>query len=196
MRVWRAVSIGALALLGAIGATSCGGTGGEDPTNLPGTWRLRGDIEEISFRADGSLTVTDGSTAENVYTGTWSATTEIITLTAHNAMGGGYTGLTLSYALRDSRLMLGALRPEGSTDGVVGTWNGDSKWGILRIEVRADGSASFAASDESGQPFQNHPNATYTFESASGRVVVFFDKDDIGFWFTDGLLADGVYDRQ
>jgi len=111
-----------MSLIAAALVPACGGNTGED---LIGTW---GDPSflTITFHDDGtfdSFEADDPNTPDGLRSGTWEVdghqlTTMGLTVEAQR--------WTVGYIVEDDTLMFGALLPDGPTDGVIGTWRGQS----------------------------------------------------------------------
>ena len=114
--------------------------GGDDSSALVGVWTYTdefGDLtEEMSFAADGTVTITDYSeTPESVVVGTFSASGGVLTLEAELETGDPTMPTAPSrsvqhYVVDENRLGLTALLPDGSVDGVVGSWSGSADLSI------------------------------------------------------------------
>jgi hypothetical protein len=100
--------------------TGCGGEGGNGE-ELVGTWT--GDTffgpVAMTFDADGTIEMSaDGEIA----TGTWEADGERLTL---EGLPFDAQRMTSRYTVDGDLFMFASLAPDGETDGVVGTWQGE-----------------------------------------------------------------------
>jgi hypothetical protein len=120
---------------------ACGGSDGNGE-DLIGTWG--GSTFSITFHPDGTVDFVEGSAARN--SGTWEADGHRLTLVGISVEVGS---LTYDYVIETDTLMFDAHRPDGATDGVIGTWRAelgrDDQTVETTIELEAGGTGHITA---------------------------------------------------
>lgn len=161
---------------------ACSGPdGGSDPADLIGTWRqvpstFDGNVP-VEMRAvltlgkDGSYVLVQHDGGDNK-TAMYTADGTSITVSG-NASGTTFTQVE-PYVATSDQLMLGALTPDGSIDGVVGIWGAAAKTNddviTVSLELRQDNTAHYV-----------HDETTGDSETDDGTWA--FDQSDVVFTF-------------
>jgi hypothetical protein len=154
----------------------------EAPEGLVGRWQQLGRsgdvVLEVSYDDDGTYAIIDHSSGSTQGTGRYEADEREITIRLGNSRE------TFHYFLRDGRLLVRAMLPDGEVDGLIGTWRGILTQGTGgagdiyddTLVVRADGTATFT------EVFDSSPwevEAAWTVED--GRIFLqgesAFDSD-------------------
>ncbi len=170
-------------------------SGGSDPADLVGTWReipssFDGDTpidqrSRITLGDDGSYRVEEPSHNSDE-SGTFVANSDTITLTGTE--DGKTSKFVDNYVVTGDRFLLGALFPQGTVDGVVGTWKGnvtlDTDTITLTLDLHADNTAHY---DRKGsKPADNDVrDGTWKFEG-----------DDVVTSFVNGGTTVNIHMQQ
>jgi hypothetical protein len=133
-----------LAVVVLAGCPGPGEGGGNDPAELPGSWREvpdpSGENEEtLELRADGTYTRDSGG----LETGTYTADRETLTLTDDTGRIDEFP-----YAVEGDQLLAIAMSRSGAGTGAfIGAWHADGTEDgepqSIDLDLRADGSATF-----------------------------------------------------
>jgi hypothetical protein len=193
-----------LALLSVTVMTGCpGDDGGSDPDDLVGTWQevqtALGDPSEretLVVNADGTYARSD--TTGPLDTGSYDADSHRVTI--HATANGESHEIDQGYLIDGDQLAFGTLVPDGTADGLVGTWHGeyvqDSESIVVDIDLGASGSATYHAnSTEEGEI-----DFTGTWEEQGSDVVIVLAADgstiSLHAKFIAGkAIADKLYQR-
>jgi len=184
---------------------ACGGGSGpsSNPDDLvaswreiPSTFRDPGEPTDLLEISDGDrfmLTEPDGT----INIGEWSADDQDLTFTYHE--DGQATDFRSHYVLDGSKLLTGALFPDGAVDGTVGTWRGDASIGSASFErtltLTADGVAHYV-----DQSAGEDSDRTGTWSHDGADVVISFEEGgftlNIHFQELPGIAIGGpLYER-
>jgi hypothetical protein len=127
-----------MTLFAAVLLSACGGSDGNGE-ELIGTWG--GASLSLTFHPEGTFDAEPGARS-----GTWEADGHRLTM---EGLSVEHASETFGYVIHQDALMLGAHLPDGSTDGVVGTWRGEWTQDDLTIEetieLAADGTGHITA---------------------------------------------------
>jgi len=175
---------------------ACGdGAGASDPADLVGTWReLPSSFDSdtpvdmrtlITLADDGTYAIDerDGGTDEMA---SYTANGDTLTLTGTE--NGKTTTFIQNYLVTGDRFMLGALFPQGSIDGVVGTWRGSVTFNDDKITLTLDLHADNTVHSDihGGKATDNRvQDGTWKFEG-----------DDVVASFVDGNTTTNVHMQQ
>ena len=156
---------------------------GSDPDALVGTWRevppafVSKQPDMLTIKADRSYVLEKTTGAE---VGTYEA--DELTVTIRSRIGTVQHSTTQNYVLDHDQLLIGALLPEGETDGVVGTWHGDASLDLAVVatdlDVRADGTLHHARDSSA----DGHEAADGTWRLEAGDFV---ERRMVGTQLTD-----------
>ncbi|MEO8700182.1 MAG: hypothetical protein ABI867_09065 [Kofleriaceae bacterium] len=168
------------------------GDDGNDPAQLAGEWSAVGD-EDISLTLgdDGSYTIVDDNGPE---TGTFSADATTLTIT-------GPTSVTqVGYAVRGDSLLLNALSPVGSADGLVAKWHGEVTQGAdeqtIDLDLKADHTLVLDIDSTEDGPL----HATGTWVETGDELITTLDVQgtsvDISFHTLDDIaIGNPLFER-
>lgn len=161
---WMWVALAAVTLAG------CGAGGENDPSQLLGNWRrldprTRTMVSQVSFDKDGRVVLQQEgfSPAQLLY----QADDATLALETTDSETAERVKSSMPYSVTEVRLVLNALTPSGSHDGIVGTWK--AKFRDERLDV--DGRWTVAADFEWTIQFRADQTLRFT-ETSSDRAPV------------------------
>lgn len=201
------------ALLAYAGIASCGSGFGAATGPILGTWERKNTDGSVRdrwvFKADGTFTFDELSNPpaqQDHVSGRFGVSGQTLNGQGTNSKDGKSATMRVTYFANADKMCVGALLPQGSLNGVVGTWFGEQTSTVsdgtqvttgIRVQVRGDQTATVtitgatAAAGAREATWEDKGGGVYKVRFGSGTITISQE-----YTLLDGkALCDTVYDR-